>query len=53
MSEMPALSQRWCLYHWQAIDIQGNIQQGSSIEASKDGIYQQLFAASLQPLEVQ
>ena len=53
MSEMPALSQRWCLYHWQAIDIQGNIQQGSSIEASKDGIYQQLFAASLQPLKIQ
>ncbi|QLK59929.1 protein transport protein HofC [Enterobacteriaceae bacterium Kacie_13] len=53
MSEMPALSQTWRLYHWQAIDIQGNIQQGNSIEASKDGIYQQLFAASLQPLKIQ
>lgn len=52
MIEAPARSQTWRLYQWQAMDIQGSIQQGHSIELNKDGIYQQLFAAGLQPLRI-
>lgn len=53
MNATSPLAQMQCLYRWQAIDIQGNIQQGDSIESSKSGIYQQLFAAGLQPLKIQ
>lgn len=52
MSDSSVLHQTWRLYHWQAIDSQGSIQDGDSIEVSKEGIYQQLFAAGLQPLKI-
>jgi len=44
--------QSWRLYHWQAIDTLGSLQQDHCIEVGKDGIYQQLFAAGLQPLKI-
>ncbi len=52
MNSTADVSQTWRLYHWQAIDAQGNIQQGHNIESGKDDIYQQLFAAGLQPLNI-
>ena len=50
MSETEAISKKLRLYQWQAVDTQGSIQQGNSIEINKDIIYQQLFAAGLQPV---
>ena len=52
MSETGAISKKWRLYQWQAVDTQGSIQQGNSIEINKDIIYQQLFAAGLQPVSI-
>jgi len=52
MSDTGAGSKEWQLYQWQAVDTLGSIQQGNSIEINKDIIYQQLFAAGLQPVSI-
>lgn len=52
MSDTGAGSKEWRLYQWQAVDTLGSIQQGNSIEINKDIIYQQLFAAGLQPVSI-
>lgn len=52
MKETAPLSPTWLLYHWQAIDPLGTIQQGNIIELNKNSIYQELFAAGLQPLKI-
>jgi protein transport protein HofC len=52
MSDTGAVSKEWRLYQWQAVDTLGSIQQGNSIEINKDIIYQQLFAAGLQPVSI-
>lgn len=52
MSDIGAGSKEWRLYQWQAVDTLGSIQQGNSIEINKDIIYQQLFAAGLQPVSI-
>lgn len=52
MSETPVIAPKWRLFHWQAIDTLGSIQQGDAIEINKDSIYQQLFVAGLQPMKI-
>lgn len=52
MKEATALSYKWRLYQWQAIDPSGCIQQGNIIEQNKKSIYQELFTAGLQPLNI-
>ncbi|MBU9848409.1 protein transport protein HofC [Rahnella ecdela] len=52
MSENGAVSKKWRLYQWLAVDTLGSIQQGNCIEINKDNIYQQLFAAGLQPVSI-
>ena len=52
MKNVGGPSSSWKLYSWRAIDTQGSIQQAHSIEMSKESIYQQLFSAGLQPLNI-